>query len=84
MPDLSAEVQALARRVAALEAENEQLCTEQTPKPKRFDRRGLLRLGGVAAAAGAGSVLLRPGTAGATSGAMQFGATNDAALTEQP
>jgi hypothetical protein len=78
MPDLSTEVQALSRRVAVLEAENAQLRAEQAPNPKRFDRRGLLRLGGVAAAASAGSVLLRPGTAGATTGAMQYGTDNAA------
>jgi hypothetical protein len=45
----------------------------------RIDRRTVARLGAVAAAVGAGSVVLKPGTAAATTGAMQFGAENDAA-----
>ena len=45
---------------------------------RRFGRRDALRVGGVAAAAiGAGTVLLRPQAAGATTGAMQFGHEND-------
>jgi hypothetical protein len=46
-------------------------------KNERFDRRRFLRGGSVAAAAGAGAVLLRPSAAGATTGAMQLGLEND-------
>jgi len=45
---------------------------------RRFGRRDVLRIGSVAAAIGAGTVLRRPQTAGATTGAMQFGQQNDA------
>jgi hypothetical protein len=45
---------------------------------RRFGRRDVLRLGSVAAAIGAGTVLLRPQAAGAATGAMQFGQPNDA------
>jgi hypothetical protein len=45
---------------------------------RRFGRRDVLRLGSVAAAIGAGTVLLRPQAASATTGAMQFGQQNDA------
>jgi hypothetical protein len=45
---------------------------------RRFGRRDVLRIGSVAAAIGAGTVLLRPQAAGATTGAMQFGQNNDA------
>lgn len=45
---------------------------------KRISRAAVLRMGGVAAAAGIGTVLLKPTPAGATTGAMQFGQQNDA------
>ncbi len=50
----------------------------QRDGPRRFGRRDALRLGAVATAIGAGAAVLRPQTAGATTGAMQFGARNDA------
>jgi hypothetical protein len=82
MADLQEQLETLTRRLESLEQQNadlrEQLADEPAPK-RSFDRRGLLRLGGAAAAIGAGSVLLRPGVAGATTGAMQFGADNAAA-----
>jgi hypothetical protein len=73
MAEIEQQVQMLANRVARLERENAELRAQlksgdATPDPTRLDRRGLLRLGGVAAAVGAGSVLLRPGTAGADPG----------------
>jgi hypothetical protein len=43
-----------------------------------IDRRTLVRLGGVGAAVGVGSVLLKPSAAAATTAALQFGAENDA------
>jgi hypothetical protein len=83
MTDLRDHVETLTRRLESLEQQNaelrDQLADDASARERRrFDRRGLLRLGGVAAAAGAGSVLLRPGVAGATTGAMQFGQDNDA------
>ncbi len=84
MDELEQQVQTLARRVELLEQQNaelrERLRTDEEPRPaeRRFDRRNLLRLGGAAAAVGAGSVLLRPDGAGATTAAMSFGAENDA------
>jgi hypothetical protein len=63
--------------VGALEQQNAEL-RAQLAGDRHFDRRGVLRLGGVAAAIGASSVLLRPQAAGATTGAMQFGQQNDA------
>jgi hypothetical protein len=45
---------------------------------RQIGRNTLLRMGGVAAAAGIGTVLLRPTPAGATTGGMQFGQQNDA------
>jgi hypothetical protein len=78
----------LARRVDALEAENAELRRRLEPNdevapeaPRRFDPRAMLRLGGAAAAVGAGSVLLRPDAAGATTAAMTFGAENNAGAT---
>ena len=52
---------------------------EDTPRSgvRRFGRRDVLRIGSVAAAIGAGAVVLRPQAAGATTGAMQFGQNND-------
>ncbi len=88
MTDLAQQMEVLARRLDALEVENTELRSQLDDAPatapaesRRFGRRNLLRLGGVAAAVGAGSVLLRPGVAGATTGAMQFGAENDAGAT---
>ena len=85
MTDLTQQMETLARRLDALEVENSQLREQLDGAPaagpaesRRFGRRNLLRLGGAAAAVGAGSVLLRPGVAGATTGAMQFGLPNDA------
>ena len=69
MNDIAAALQQLSARVEALEAENAQLRAEAagTPGPSRtMSRRGLLRLGGAAAAAATGAVLLRPAAAGAT------------------
>jgi hypothetical protein len=45
---------------------------------QRISRARLLRIGGVAAAAGIGTVVLRPSPAGATIGSMQFGQQSDA------
>jgi hypothetical protein len=83
MTDLQDQVATITRRLESLEQQNADLRAqlageESTRERRRFDRRGLLRLGGAAAAVGAGSVLLRPGVAGATTGAMQFGQDNDA------
>jgi hypothetical protein len=85
MTNLTTQMEMLARRLDALEVENTQLRAQLDDAPattpaesRRFGRRNLLRLGGAAAAVGAGSVLLRPGVAGATTGAMQFGAANNA------
>jgi hypothetical protein len=80
----------LARRVDALEVENAELrrrlaANEElavaVDAPRRFDRRAMLRFGGAAAAVGAGSVLLRPDAAGATTAAMTFGSENNADAT---
>jgi hypothetical protein len=83
MTDLHEELETLTRRLETLEQQNAALRRtyarrEPTKKRRRYDRRTLLRLGGAAAAVGAGSVLLRPGVAGATTGNMQFGAENAA------
>jgi hypothetical protein len=78
MPNLETDVRELSRRVADLETENARLKAERGPRPARFDRRGLLRLGGAAAAVGAGSVLLRPSAAGASVANLQYGTTNNA------
>src|SRR5262249_58443127 len=53
-----------------------QLRADKTPR--KFDRRGLLRLSGAAAAVGAGSVLLRPNVAGAVVAPVNIGIDNDA------
>jgi hypothetical protein len=81
MTDLAETVARLARRVDALEAENAELREElgARPREQRFDLRGLLRLGGAAAAVGAGAVLMRPGAASATTATMSYGADNNAA-----
>jgi hypothetical protein len=88
MEDLNVLVQELVARVDALEAEN---ATLRRGKPRAVrgeggfvSRRSLLRMSGAAAGVAAGAVLLRPQSAGATTAAMQFGATNDAgaSLTE--
>jgi hypothetical protein len=74
MGEIEQQVQILADRVTRLERENAELRAQlgrddaTNTTPARLDRRGLLRLGGVAAAVGAGSVLIRPGTAGAAAG----------------
>jgi hypothetical protein len=84
MWELEQQMHRLAQRVEALEQQNAelraQLAADAAPRTeaRRFDRRNLLRLGGVAAAAGAGTALLRPAAAGAATGNMQFGANNDA------
>lgn len=68
---------AMSKRVATLEEENAQL-RAALAGGQHVGRRSALRLGGVAAAVGAGSWLLRPHAAGATTGALQFGQQNDA------
>jgi hypothetical protein len=84
MWELEQQMMRLAQRVEALEQQNAELREQLAADPpapseaRRFDRRNLLRLGGVAAAAGAGTALLRPAAAGAATGNMQFGANNDA------
>jgi hypothetical protein len=85
MTDLQKQVETLTQRLESLEQQNadlrDQLASDEPASERergRFNRRGLLRLGGAAAAVGAGSVLLRPSVAGATTGGMQFGADNDA------
>jgi hypothetical protein len=50
---------------------------EAADHPGRASRRGLLRLAGAAALGGAAAGLLSNGTASATTGAMQYGASND-------
>jgi len=87
--ELAQRLDRLTTRVEGLEAENAQLraavaaesSTEPTDGPsehRRLDRRNLLRLGGAAAAVGAGAMMLRPSPAGATTAAMNFGTDNDA------
>ena len=63
--------QAKVERVAAVAA-------SPAEGDRGISRATLLRLGGVAAAASVGSVLLRSTPAGATTGAMQSGQQNDA------
>jgi len=77
------EVDELFERIESLEQQSRDLraqLAEAAPAPveRRLDRRNLLRLGGVAAAVGASSVVLRPSAAGATTGAMQLAQQNDA------
>ncbi|HET9728560.1 MAG TPA: hypothetical protein VFR41_04015 [Acidimicrobiia bacterium] len=87
MAELTDSLDQLTKRVEQLEARNAELEATLAERPpsetasERFNRRRLLRLGGVAAAAGAGAVLMRPGVAGAAQGNMQFGADN-AAVTD--
>ncbi len=82
MDELVNELAGLHARLDALEAENAALRVRLEPEPaaapSRFDRRSLLRMGGVAAAAGAGVVLMRPASASATTGNFKFGDENDA------
>ena len=88
MTDLTQQMETLARRLDALEVENSQLREQLDGAPaagpsesRRFGRRNLLRLGGAAAAVGAGSVLLRPGVAGAANGGnLVMGAENDSGI----
>jgi hypothetical protein len=84
MRELKRQVQILTARVEQLERQNGELrdhvaTADDTTiaHETRFDRRDLLRLGGAAAAFGAGSVLLSPEAADAATGAMQFGTNND-------
>jgi len=89
--DLARQIQQLTARIDGLEAENARLRARALAKTdaspvepadaaasSRFDRRNLLRLGGAAAAVGAGAMMLRPSPAGATTNTMNFGAENDA------
>ena len=85
--ELALRLETLTARMDELEAENAQLranaagtngSAAAAAPASRIDRRNLLRLGGVAAALGAGTMMLRPEAAGATTSAMNFGAANDA------
>ncbi|HTL85925.1 MAG TPA: hypothetical protein VL856_12125 [Acidimicrobiia bacterium] len=82
MDNLAAAVEELAARVSALEKENAELRAERAPAPERnpVSRRNALRLGGLAAGAAAGTMLLRPTAAHATTANLQFGADNDAGV----
>jgi hypothetical protein len=77
--DASAALEAISARIDALETENAQLRAAAEPKaPKAMSRRGMLRLGGLGAAAATGAVLLRPAAAGASTADNVMGDTNDA------
>ena len=82
MEHLAAVVEQLSARVSALEAENARLRAQSTPTEERrpVSRRNALRLGGLAAGAAAGTMLLRPTAAHATTANFQFGTDNDAGV----
>jgi hypothetical protein len=85
---LAARVSSLEDELTSLEQQNERLRAQlgdepgdehgEEPEAPVLDRRAILRFGGVAVAAGAGSALLRPQTAEAATANMQYGAENDA------
>ncbi|MBI4885264.1 MAG: hypothetical protein HY826_14545 [Actinobacteria bacterium] len=72
--DVLAEIRELRHRLAELEAH----VAPQDPTDERSTRRGMLRLAGAAVVGGAAASLLGAQPAAANSGAMQFGATNNA------
>jgi len=82
--DVLAELRALRQRVAVLEAQG--LEGQRLEAPDRVEasaersatRRGMLRLAGAAVVGGAAASLLGAQPAAATTGAMEFGAANDA------
>ena len=77
LEEVLAEVRELRLRVAELEG---QVATQVQPSEERSTRRGMLRLAGAAVVGGAAASLVGAQPAAALSGAMSYGAVNNAGL----